>query len=125
LRVEKYRVFYGVRSNGVAALGVLSRTKKRSFTKRPNAMKTIPIYEAKNQLSKYVEICREEPVVITKNGQMKAFLVPYDEDEFAVLMLQYSRSFRKMMEKRLRAKYAFPLWKLRGARGRNGVKVTS
>ena len=38
-------------------------------------MKTIPIYEAKNQLSKYVEMCREEPVVITKNGQMKAFLV--------------------------------------------------
>jgi prevent-host-death family protein len=53
-------------------------------------MKTIPIYEAKNQLSKYVEMCREEPVVITKNGQMKAFLVPYDEDEFAALMLQYS-----------------------------------
>ena len=45
-------------------------------------MKTIPIYEAKNQLSKYVEMCREEPVVITKNGQMKAFLVPYSEDEF-------------------------------------------
>lgn len=62
-------------------------------------MKTIPIYEAKNQLSKYVEMCQEEPVVITKNGQMKAFLVPYNEDEFAALMLQYSPSFRKMMDK--------------------------
>lgn len=62
-------------------------------------MKTIPIYEAKNQLSKYVEMCQEEPVVITKNGRMKAFLVPYNEDEFAALMLQYSPSFRKMIEK--------------------------
>jgi hypothetical protein len=30
---------------------------------------------------------------------MKAFLVPYNEDEFAALMLQYSPSFRKMIEK--------------------------
>ena len=53
-------------------------------------MKAIPIYEAKNQLSKYVDMCQEEPVVITKNGRMKAFLLPYDEDEFAAVMLQYS-----------------------------------
>lgn len=71
-------------------------------------MKTIPIYEAKNQLSKYVEICREELVVITKNGQMKAFLVPYDEDEFASLMLQYSPSFRKMIEKAAASKVRVP-----------------
>jgi len=62
-------------------------------------MKMIPIYEAKNQLSKYIEMCREEPVIITKKGQMNAFLVPYDEDEFAALMLQYSPSFRKMIDK--------------------------
>ncbi len=62
-------------------------------------MKTIPIYEAKNQLSKYVDMCQEEPVIITKNGRMKAFLVPYDEDEFAALMLQYSPSFRKMIDR--------------------------
>lgn len=72
-------------------------------------MKTIPIYEAKNQLSKYVEMCREEPVVITKNGRMKAFLVPYDEDEFAALMLQYSPSFRKMIEKAAASKTRVPL----------------
>jgi hypothetical protein len=30
---------------------------------------------------------------------MKAFLVPYDEDEFAALILRYSPSFRKMVEK--------------------------
>jgi len=72
-------------------------------------MKAIPIYEAKNQLSKYVEMCREEPVVITKNGQMKAFLVPYDEDEFAALMLQYSPSFRKMIDKAAASKARVPL----------------
>ncbi|HEV8719261.1 MAG TPA: type II toxin-antitoxin system Phd/YefM family antitoxin [Candidatus Binatia bacterium] len=72
-------------------------------------MKTIPIYEAKNQLSKYVEMGREEPVAITKNGQMKAFLVPYDEDEFAALMLQYSPSFRKMIDKAAASKVRVPL----------------
>lgn len=71
-------------------------------------MKTIPIYEAKNQLSKYIEMCREEPVIITKNGQMKAFLVPYDEDEFAALMLQYSPSFRKMIDKAAASKTRVP-----------------
>ncbi len=72
-------------------------------------MKMIPIYEAKNQLSKYIEMCQEEPVIITKNGQMKAFLVPYDEDEFAALMLQYSHSFRKMIDKAAASKTRIPL----------------
>jgi PHD/YefM family antitoxin component YafN of YafNO toxin-antitoxin module len=39
------------------------------------------------------------PVVITKNGQMKAFLVPYDEDEFPALMAAVFSFFPKMMEK--------------------------
>lgn len=72
-------------------------------------MKAIPIYEAKNQLSKYIELCRDEPVVITKNGRMRAFLVPYDEDEFAALMLQYSPSFRKMIDKAAASKVRVPL----------------
>jgi len=72
-------------------------------------MKAIPIYEAMNQLSKYVELCRDEPVVITKNGRMRAFLVPYDEDEFAALMLQYSPSFRKMIDKAAASKVRVPL----------------
>jgi len=59
-------------------------------------MKTLPIDEAKNQLSKYLEICRDGPVVITKNGRIRAFLLPIDEDEFAAVMLQYSPSFRKL-----------------------------
>lgn len=71
-------------------------------------MKAIPMYEAKNQLSKYVELCRDEPVVITKNGRMKAFLVPYDEDEFAALMLRYSPSFRKMIDKAAASKVRVP-----------------
>lgn len=62
-------------------------------------MKAVPIYEVKNQLSKYVEMCQEEPVIITKNGRMRAFLFPYNEDEFAALVLQHSPSFRKMIEK--------------------------
>jgi len=72
-------------------------------------MKAIPIYEAKNQLSKYIELCRDEPVVITKNGRMRAFLVPYDEDEFAALMLQYSPSFRKMIDRAAASKVRVPL----------------
>ncbi len=71
-------------------------------------MKMIPIYEAKNQLSKYIEMCREEPVIITKKGQMNAFLIPYEEDEFAALMLQYSPSFRKMIDKAVASKTRIP-----------------
>jgi len=40
---------------------------------------------------------------------MKAFLVPYDEDEFAALMLQYSPSFRKMIDKAAASKVRVPL----------------
>ena len=72
-------------------------------------MKAIPIYEAKNQLSKYVDMCQEEPVVITKNGRMKAFLLPYDEDEFAAVMLRYSPSFRKMIDNAAASKARIPL----------------
>ena len=77
-------------------------------------MKMNPIYEAKNLLSKYIEMCREEPVIITKNDQMKASLVPYDEDEFAALMLQYSHAFRKMIDKAAASKTRIPFNEVKG-----------
>jgi hypothetical protein len=40
---------------------------------------------------------------------MTAFLLPYDEDEFAAVMLQYSPSFRKMIEKAGASKRRIPL----------------
>ena len=48
-------------------------------------------------------------MIITKNGRMKAFLLPYDEDEFAAVMLQYSPSFRKMIDKAAASKIRLPL----------------
>jgi hypothetical protein len=40
---------------------------------------------------------------------MKAFVVPYDKDEFAALMLRYSPSFRKMIERAAASKIRVPL----------------
>lgn len=47
-------------------------------------------------------------VIVTKK-RMKAFLLPYDEDEFASLVLQHSPSFPKMIEKAVSSKRRIPL----------------
>lgn len=65
-------------------------------------MKVIPLSEAKANLSKYGQMCRREPVVITVNGRPSFQLAPIEEDEDLVdQLLEKNPGFRSMLEARL------------------------
>ena len=65
-------------------------------------MKVIPLSEAKAKLSRYGQLCHEEPVVITVNGKPFFQLVPLDEnDDLIDRLLEQHPGFRKLLEQRL------------------------
>ena len=66
-------------------------------------MKVIPLSEAKAKLSRYAQLCREEPVVVTVNGRPSFQLVPLaEEDDLIDRLLEHHPAFRRVLEARLR-----------------------
>ena len=66
-------------------------------------MKVVPLSEAKAKLSRYAQLCREEPVVVTVNGRPSFQLVPLaEEDDLVDRLLEHHPAFRRLLEARLR-----------------------
>lgn len=61
-------------------------------------MKIAPVAELKARLSRYLQLCAESPVVVTKNGRPTAVLVAVsDEDELERLVLWHTPRFRAIL----------------------------
>ena len=59
------------------------RRKERKFALRAGqdvCCPAIPLSEAKAKLSRYGQLCRDEPVVATVNGRLSFRLVPLEEE---------------------------------------------
>jgi prevent-host-death family protein len=66
-------------------------------------MKVIPLSEAKTNLSHYGRVCRDEPVIVTVNGEPAFQLVPLDEeDDLIDQLLEHNPAFRRMLAARLK-----------------------
>lgn len=66
-------------------------------------MKVIPLSEAKARLSRYGQLCRAEPIVVTVNGRPSFQLVPLgEEDDLVDRLLEHHPAFRRLLEARLR-----------------------
>ncbi len=66
-------------------------------------MKIIPLSEAKAKLSRYGQLCRDEPVVVTVKGKPAFQLVPLEPDDDLVnRLLQFHPPFRRLLRRRLR-----------------------
>jgi prevent-host-death family protein len=66
-------------------------------------MKVIPLSEAKAKLSRYGQLCHDEPIVVTVNGRPSFQLVPLEEDDDLVdRLIEHHPGFRKLLERRLR-----------------------
>jgi prevent-host-death family protein len=66
-------------------------------------MKVIPLSEAKARLSRYGQLCHDEPVVVTVNGKPSFQLVPLREgDDLIDRLLQHHPGFRRLLRQRLR-----------------------
>ena len=66
-------------------------------------MKVVPLTEAKAKLSRYGQLCHDEPVVVTVNGKPSFQLVPLEEDDDLIdRLIEHHPGFRKLLERRLR-----------------------
>lgn len=68
-------------------------------------MKVVPLSEAKAKLSRYGQLCHDEPIVVTVNGRPSFQLVPLDEDDDLIdRLIEDHPGFRKLLQRRLREK---------------------
>ena len=66
-------------------------------------MKVVPLSEAKAKLSRYGQLCQDEPVVVTVNGRPAFQLVPLkDDDDLIDRLIADHPGFGKMLERRLK-----------------------
>ena len=66
-------------------------------------MKVVPLSEAKAKLSRYGQLCHDEPVVVTVNGRPSFQLVPLEEgDDLIDRLIEDHPGFGKLLERRLR-----------------------
>lgn len=63
-------------------------------------MKIVPVVDVKAKFSAYIKECREEPVVVTKNGKPVAVLlsIEEDDDELERLLLTRSQKFKSILD---------------------------
>ena len=89
---------------------LLERSKESHFTCRVRGlllMKVVPLSEAKAKLSRYSQLCHDEPAVVTVNGRPSFQLVPLDEDDDLIdRLIEDHPGFRKLLQRRLREKSA-------------------
>jgi prevent-host-death family protein len=65
-------------------------------------MKVVPLSEAKAKLSRYGQLCHDEPVVVTVNGRPSFQLVPLEEeDDLIDRLIQDHPQFGKLLQRRL------------------------
>ncbi len=65
-------------------------------------MKVVPLSEAKAKLSRYGQLCHDEPVVVTVNGRPSFQLVPLEEDDDLIdRLIEQHQGFAKLLERRL------------------------
>ncbi len=62
-------------------------------------MKVTPLYEVKNQFTKYLKISEEEPIFITRNGKITAVLEHINDVDLEDFLLERSPKFRKMLKR--------------------------
>ncbi len=65
-------------------------------------MKVVPLSEAKAKLSRYGQLCHNEPVVAMVNGKPSSQLVPLqEEDDLIDRLIQDHPEFGKLLQRRL------------------------
>jgi prevent-host-death family protein len=66
-------------------------------------MKVVPLSEAKAKLSRYGQLCHDEPVVVTVNGRPSFQLVPLEQgDDLIDRLIEDHPGFGKLLQRRLR-----------------------
>ena len=79
-------------------------------------MKVAPMGEVKNNFGKYIALCEDEPIFITKNGKITAVIEHIEDSEIEDFILERNARFRKMLERVKREKGGMSLKDYRKSR---------
>jgi len=62
-------------------------------------MKVAPMGEVRNHLGKYLMVCEDEPVFVTKNGKITAVIEHIEDSGIEDFLLERNARFRRMLDR--------------------------
>ncbi len=80
-------------------------------------MKVAPMGEVRNNLAKYLAVCEDEPVFVTKNGKITAVIEYIEDKDIEDYLLERNSRFRRMLNKVKRERGGVSLSEYRRSRG--------
>ena len=80
-------------------------------------MKVAPMGDVRNNFSKYLTQCEDEPVFVTKNGKISAVIEHVEDKDVEDFLLERSPRFRNMLNKVKRERGGMSLAEYRKLRG--------
>jgi len=80
-------------------------------------MKVEPMGKVRNNFGKYLAVCEDEPVFVTKNGKIAAVIEHIEDSEIEDFLLERSSRFRRMLSRAKSEKGGMSLKKYRTSRG--------
>ena len=80
-------------------------------------MKVAPMGDVRNHFGKYLAVCEDEPVFVTKNGKIAAVIEHMEAKDVEDFLLERSPRFRNMLNKVKREKGGMSLSEYRKSRG--------
>ena len=79
-------------------------------------MRVAPMGEVRNHLGKYLTVCEDEPVFVTKNGKITAVIEHIEDSEIEDFLLERNARFRRMLDRVKREKGGMSLKQYRKSR---------
>ena len=70
----------------------------------------------RNHLGKYLMICEDEPVFVTKNGKITAVIEHIEDSDIEDFLLERNARFRRMLDRAKREKGGMSLKQYRNSR---------
>ena len=80
-------------------------------------MKVAPMGEVRNNFGKYLDMCVEEPVFITKNGKITAVIERIEGKDIEDYLLERNTRFRRMLQRVKKEEGGMSLEEYRKSRG--------
>lgn len=80
-------------------------------------MKVAPMGEVRNHLGKYLMVCEDEPVFVTKNGKITAVIEHIEDSGIEDFLLERNARFRRMLDRTKREQGGMSLKKYRKSKG--------
>jgi hypothetical protein len=80
-------------------------------------MKVAPMGDVKNNFGKYLNLCQDEPIFVTRNGKITAVIEYIEDSDIEDYLLERDARFRRMLERAKKENGGMSLKEYRKSRG--------